>query len=516
VRSSRRDFLQGVGSCGAALVAAPRLFHPLIASDDGGSLASRLANDPLRPQFHLLPARNWMNDPNGPIYWDGRYHMFFQYNPGAAVWGDMHWAHAVSPDMLHWKHLPVALTPTPDGPDQQGCFSGSAVKDGGTATILYTAVKTVSGEQATLRDGTHNFLETQCIATSVDPLLKTWRKLPTPVLLPPRDPKITGFRDPCLWRDAGIWYMGIGSGQRGEGGQVLLYRSTDLRKWDYLHPLANGKGNGKRTEDFVDSGEMWECPDFFALGKKYVLLYSTERKVYWEVGDFDRRDPLFHSEKRGSLDSGSFYAPKSQLDAADRRILWGWIPETRPQAEFSAAGWAGCMSLPRVLSVNSENKLAMNFLPALSELRQEGITLNAKTQTNAQRSEALRKFTLTDASAECEIEFHREKFDLTFAADNDPWLTISFDPSRPGKELQLGAQTVSVPATENARHRLHLFLDASVVECIVDESIALTARIYTIPNGILRIAVRDADPGGAILSLQIWNVKPISRDRLTS
>jgi len=457
-----------------------------------------------------------MNDPNGPIFWDGCYHMFFQYNPGAAVWGDMHWAHAVSPDMLHWKHLPVALAPSPDGPDQEGCFSGSAVKDGGTATILYTAVKTVTAEQATLRDGAHNFLETQCLATSVDPMLKTWKKLPTPVLLPPRDPKITGFRDPCLWRDAGNWYMGIGSGQRGEGGRILLYRSADLRKWEYLHPLASGKGNGKQTEDFVDSAEMWECPDFFALGNKDVLLYSTERKVYWEIGDFDRKDLLFHSENRGYLDSGAFYAPKSQLDAAGRRILWGWIPETRPQAEFSAAGWAGCMSLPRVLSINSENKLAMNFLPALSELRLEGIALTAKTQTKTQRDTALQKFTLPNASAECQLDFQRKKFDVSFASANDPWFTISFDPSRTGQELQLGAQMVSVPAKENANHHIHLFLDASVAECIVDGTIALTTRIYTAPKDILHIAVRDTDSGEALSSLQVWNVKPISRDRLTS
>ena len=87
---------------------------------------AEIAADPLRPQFHLLPQRNWMNDPNGPIFWKGKYHMFFQYNPDAAVWGDMHWAHAVSPDMVHWKHLPVALAPTPGGYDADGCFSGSA------------------------------------------------------------------------------------------------------------------------------------------------------------------------------------------------------------------------------------------------------------------------------------------------------------------------------------------------------------------------------------------------------
>ncbi|HEY1482706.1 MAG TPA: glycoside hydrolase family 32 protein, partial [Candidatus Acidoferrum sp.] len=365
---SRRDFLQGAGALSAA--ALKRLAFPIDLAKQHIP-AARLAADPLRPQFHLLPPRNWMNDPDGPIFWRGHYHMFYQYNPNAAVWGDMHWAHAVSPDMVHWKHLPIALAPTPRSADQDGCFSGSAVIHQGTPTFLYTGVKSVAPELATLRDGTHNFLETQCLATSNDPMLRTWNKFPTPVLLPPRDPNLTGFRDPCLWRDENLWYMGIGSGQRGQGGRVLLYRSPDLHTWEYLHPLATGKGNGKGTSDFVDSGEMWECPDFFALGKKHVLLYSTERRVYWQTGEFDKKELLFHPEKSGLLDSGAFYAPKSQLDEKGRRILWGWIPETRPEAEFSAAGWAGCMALPRILSLTEDNSLTFHFLPELSVLQHD-------------------------------------------------------------------------------------------------------------------------------------------------
>src|ERR1700679_3902797 len=84
-----------------------------------------LAKDPLRPQFHLLPPANWINDPNAPIYWHGNYHMLYQYNPDGAYWGDMHWGHAISTDMIHWKHLPMALSPMPGGPDADGCFTGT-------------------------------------------------------------------------------------------------------------------------------------------------------------------------------------------------------------------------------------------------------------------------------------------------------------------------------------------------------------------------------------------------------
>ncbi len=313
--------------------------------------------------------------------------MFFQYNPNAAVWGDMHWAHAISPDMIHWKHLPVALAPTKGGPDQDGCFSGSAVDDRGTATFIYTGVSSTTPEQATLRDGTHNFRETQLLATSTDANLLTWKKFPQPVLQPPNDPGLTGFRDPCLWKDKSVWYMGVGSGQRKIGGRVLLYRSTDLHHWEPVSVLASGKWNGKDTPDTVDSGEMWECPDFFKLCDKYVLIYSTERKVFWQSGELDPKEMVFHSQKQGLLDSGAFYAPKTQTAANGDRILWGWIPETRSESEFSQAGWAGCMSLPRVLTLDTAGHLKMRVASQAAELRSKQFSLPAAQVASAERLE---------------------------------------------------------------------------------------------------------------------------------
>jgi beta-fructofuranosidase len=194
--TSRRSFLR-VAAVSGTYVSFPLHFRPLLAAEN---LQAKLAADPLRPQFHLLPVKNWMNDPNGPIFWKGRYHMFFQYNPHAAVWGDMHWAHAVSDDMMHWRHLPIALAPTPGWDDADGCFTGSAVDNHGTATILYTGVKSVPAERATLRDAINNFREVQCLATSTDPQLRTWMKWKQPVIEPPDEPKLTGFRDPFLLR----------------------------------------------------------------------------------------------------------------------------------------------------------------------------------------------------------------------------------------------------------------------------------------------------------------------------
>ena len=118
----------------------------------------RLASDPRRPQYHLLPAANWMNDPNGPIYWNGNYHMFYQYNPNAARLGVLHWAHAISRIWSIGVTPAIALAPTPGGPDAAGCFSGTAVVDGNRVRVLYT--------------GWSRLLRTKPLATAFIPLGK--------------------------------------------------------------------------------------------------------------------------------------------------------------------------------------------------------------------------------------------------------------------------------------------------------------------------------------------------------
>jgi hypothetical protein len=133
MKVTRRKLMHGTVSL-AGVAAARRLWCA-----DETVLTIPLARDPNRPQFHLLPATNWMNDPNGPVFRKGKYHMFYQYNPNGAYWGDMHWGHAVSPDMVHWKHLPIALAPTPGSADATGyavagdyfCTAGSQRRGSG-------------------------------------------------------------------------------------------------------------------------------------------------------------------------------------------------------------------------------------------------------------------------------------------------------------------------------------------------------------------------------------------------
>jgi beta-fructofuranosidase len=501
---SRRNFLQF-----SAVAAGARLL-PLPPDSADSALCRKLASDPLRPQYHLLPAHNWMNDPNGPIFFRGRYHMFYQYNPQAAVWGNMHWAHATSPDMIHWQHQPIALAPTPHSPDSDGVFSGSAVLDHGTPTVIYTGVAPpASASEATLRDGVHTWRETQCLAVAEDDSLRSWKKLPAPIIAaPPAGLDVTGFRDPCLWREAGKWMLILGSGTRQQGGMALLYTSSNLRDWTYLHPLVTGSPSGSNANNPVASGDMWECPDFFPLDNKRVLLVSTMGKVHWKIGTYTQQ--RFTPEKEGVVDWGAYYAAKTMLDRDGNRILWGWIRETRPDADLIAAGWAGVMSLPRVLSLSAENDLQMEVLPSAASLR----GLRTATLNLVDQERALDRVLIRDLAAELELttQSKDDEFSITLQSDAGDFAAISCTRRDGRRELRVNEHVAPVPGNVGSPISFHIFCDGSVLEIFANRTVSLTTRIYKIPSGPLRLTRAG---NFSVNFLNVWQLKPISKDRLT-
>jgi beta-fructofuranosidase len=499
-KATRREFLAGAGAVGAIALTP----GGLLAQDGGGAVADRLASDPNRPQFHLLPAKNWMNDPNGPIYFKGNYHMFFQYNPQAAVWGDMSWNHAVSKDMIHWRLLPVALTPTPGGPDSFGVFSGSALAVGDRVYMVYTGTKLGSRALATIRGDKNPIEESQCLAWSDDPKLVRWTKDPVPVIArPPEGMEITGFRDPSAWRQGDVYYMTVGSGVENVGGCVLLYRGKDLKQWEYVHKLTSGEWNGKKTANPCDDGEMWECPDFFALDGGHVLIYSTLGKVIWESGRLDEATMTFQPLKKGQLDLGAFYAPKTQLDAQGRRILWGWIQERRTDEAMKQAGWSGMMSLPRVLTLDADGTLRVRELPGLDVLR-AGKLPNREIRAGVCR-------VLPKATGEVLCTGMKGKaFTFTMSDGAMELVKVSYDAdshsfSADGKEIAL--EPGDAPT-------LHAYVDGSVIELILGERIGYTKRFYTAGSTAPDIVV--VAHGAGDVALQGWRIAAISGDRLTT
>ncbi len=500
---------------GAAALAPVWSRSSLSSEEDNSALCHKLASDPLRPQYHLLPAHNWMNDPNGPIFFHGRYHMFFQYNPTAPVWGNMHWAHATSSDMIHWQHEPVVLAPTPDGPDSNGVFSGSAVLDHGRPAVIYTGVAPpANGAPATLRDGKHVWRETQCLAVAQDDNLRTWKKVSEPVIAdPPTGMQVTGFRDPCLWREGDQWMLILGSGTSDQGGAILLYTSRDLRRWTYLHPLLQGSPSAKPSTNPVDTGDMWECPDFFPLGNKHVLLISTMGKVRWKVGTY--ADYRFTPEKEGVVDWGSYYAAKTMLDRDGNRILWGWIPETRSDAELIAAGWAGAMSLPRALALNAQNELETEVSSAAHQLRSSALKLTSSS-TPAGRQKAFDTLRIHDLKAELDMQMQPKggEFALTLQSeDGKLFAAISCTNNSRARELRVSNIAAPLSGSAGEGVHLHMYLDGSVLEIFANQTTTLTARIYQVPAGPLRLRLTS---GVEIISLQVWQIRPISRNRLTN
>ena len=489
---TRRQFLaQSLIQTAAASLAtaAPRTLLAAAEPSPGA-----LAHDPLRPQFHLLPVGNWMNDPNGPIVWRGETHLFYQLNPTGVVSHRINWGHSVSSDLVHWKHLPVALSPTPNSPDRDGCWTGSCIEHDGRCFALYTGVREVPRDQATCKGDT-SFLETQNLAISSSPDLRSFIKQPKPVLpTPPAGLKVTGFRDPAPWRDGDTWYLCIGSGIEDQAGAILLYRgSSDLLTWEYLHPLFEGPPSSKKSPDPVDSGTMFECPDFFELDGHHVLFFSTERKVYWHVGHLDRTTLRFTPTARGLLDSGNFYAPKSMLDANGRRILWGWVTEARPEAEFVRAGWAGAMALPRVLHVSADGQLTMTVPDAFDQL----LGPPQPCIPSATLPSLAAKITATLAPG--------TGFKLTSATIALATLQASPD----GQHLTVNGTPLDLHPDEP----LTLFVDGSVFELFLGSRAAHTFRAYPLLPLIPTLTITAI---GSPANLTARTVQAISPNRLTT
>ena len=427
--------------------------------------------------------------------------MFFQYNPEAAIWGNMSWSHAISHDMLHWKLYPVAFTMTPGGPDAAGCFSGSAIltEHGGKPRVyaIYTAVVKDKAHETVRNEGLR---ESQCLAWSEDPMLMQWTKLPEPVIpKPPAGLAITGFRDPSVWKQGDDYFLTVGSGIEKVGGCVLLYQSNDLKDWRYVHPLISGTWNGRYTPNPVGDGEMWECPDFFPLDGGHVLLYSSTGRVFWHSGIFDKATMKFQTKSSGFLDFDAFYAPKTQLDAQGRRILWGWIPERRPPAEMIDAGWSGMMSLPRVLNLDPDGSLRMRVLPQAATLRREPLEDSSNSAV-----------TLKNATGEMLwVGKKQTDMELLMTLGSTELLRVKYSSQEhawiiDGRNVAL--QRSDVPG-------VHAFVDGSVIEMILSERVGYTKRFYYPGTVAPDIAIRASGTEG---TLKAWTISPISNDRLTT
>lgn len=304
-----------------------------------------------RPQVHFSPPTGWMNDPNGMVWFDGEYHLFYQHYPEASVWGPMHWGHAVSKDLVHWEHLPIALYP-----DSLGyIFSGSAIADTENTSGLGTKENPALLAFFTYfnpKQQTEN--QTQGLAYSLDKG-RSWEKYENnPVI---ENPGIPDFRDPKVFRhkESDQWIMALAAGQ-----EIHFYGSKDCKAWTFLSRFGEGYG----CHDGV-----WECPDLFPLKAKnsdktsWVLIVNLNpggpaggSATQYFVGDFDGN--TFKTDQRKSkwLDQGKDnYAGVTWSNVPDNRTLFiGWMNNWQYAGEKPGITWSGAATFPRELELEKE------------------------------------------------------------------------------------------------------------------------------------------------------------------
>lgn len=484
--ASRRKFISF--SIAAALASPLARAATAVA---GTHPAPGLDADPMRPTFHFLPKAGWINDPNGPIFHNGMYHLFYQYNAALKITGGMSWGHAVSRDMLHWRHEALAMAPVPGSPDSFGVWTGSCLAVDKRVYAVYTGVAKSDAARASVH-GDPELHETQMMTWSDDAALDRWqRPAQTIVADPPPGMKVTGFRDPSLWRQGEYYYMTVGSGEAHKGGCVLLYRSRDLKTFEFQHRLVGADWNGASAED---GGDMWECPEFFPLGDGHVLIYSTEGRAHWVSGKLDTDTMTFHPARQGLLDTGAFYAPKTQLDAHGDRILWGWVQETRSPDAFEAAGWAGMISLPRRLRLDADGQLRMDIPAVTNQLRAASLKALPSGDGTA--------FILSKANGEvvCAGEKNTPfEVVVTAAGSKEALLHIAYEPD----SHRFTVASRLIPLSAGDQPDVHLFVDGSVIEAIIGGREGYTTRFYIPDHPDITVKLY-----GAGIEAKGWSVKP--------
>jgi len=470
------------------------------------SMEKKIAGED-RPDFHVSTRVGWLNDPNGFSFYKGEYHLFYQYHPYDSHWGPMHWGHVVSKDLLHWRYLPAALAPDVIY-DKDGCFSGSAVElPDGRQMLMYTGVCKEPQPDGSIRD-----VQTQCLAIgdgldyekyAGNPVLD-WKNLP-------EGGSRFDFRDPKVWREEDGTYRCVAGNCTEEccteehcteehcteehDGRILMFESQDGFHWSYKMTVAENHGR---------FGRMWECPDYFSLDGKQVLItspqdmlpqgfeYHNGNGTLCLIGKVDQETGQFHEEYNQAVDYGiDFYAPQTILAPDGRRIMIGWMQNWDTcNMHGPEQPWFGQMSLPRELSVK-DGRLIQKPIRELETMRQN------RTEYRGVRIQDLVKLDgIKGRRIDMEISVRPEdpeemyqKFAVRFAQNEQYHTSVSFRPREAvlkidrkfaGSRRAIIHQRRCLVEGYKDELKLRLIMDRFSVEVFVNDGLqVLSATIYT-------------------------------------
>jgi beta-fructofuranosidase len=438
-----------------------------------------------------------MNDPNGTIYHDGYYHLFYQHNPFGDTWHQIHWGHARSRDLVHWEHLPIALFPALElGEDS--CFSGCvAITPEGLPILLYTMVGSRS-EHSTREQW----------AAVGDAELIRWKRLPdNPVLaVETHDgPAVKGdWRDPYVFKTEGRTFMVVAAtldDGAGEDFVVLLYEATDhsLTRWSFRNILI-------RKPNYEMS--FFECPNFFPLGDRWILLVSPYKPVEYYSGRFDLGTCTFTPLVQGRLDAGmDYYATNTAFAPDGRTILFGWVRGFR-----KGHGWNGCLGLPRELTVDSNGYPVQRPVRELESLRGAPARMGRQPlgskelvlddSAEYRSAEIACTFALRKASA-VEIRILR-------AHDGRSAVSVGFD----GHFIDVYGTKIPYEIDDPEQQlSLRIFVDRSVIEVYVDDGRRALTRVVYVDPANSGISIVSHGGEAALESLTAWKLRPITFGR---
>jgi beta-fructofuranosidase len=411
------------------------------------------------PRYHVRPPVGYVNDPNGPVHFGGRWHLFFQYvydtpRRGAVVWG-----HASSADLAMWELHRPAISPDPSGPDRNGCWSGNTVAVGNELVAFYSGSRSGAPYQSVVS------------ARSVDGGFSFG-----PAVHVVEDPapaeRIDEFRDPFVWEEDGSWSMLVGAGSRTVGPSARLYRSRDLVRWDHV-------GSYAAMPSDPEVGDVWECPQLLTFGERDVLLVASYR---FEGGHTpvvlaltgSRVDGQLKPDRIARLDHGpNFYAASVQRDGG---LLWGWITEGRDSEWANETDWSGLISLPRTTQLTEEGRLATYPVESLVSLRSaelpvdgDQISVPAQFEVEATLSRG------AGLTLRCSDDEH---LDLTVDWDTG---AVTIDRTHASRDPRAHRDTHTFTDEEiltSGTLTLRWFVDSSVTELFTSTGHSATTRFY--------------------------------------
>ncbi len=476
-----------------------------ISKEEYLDLENKVQNSPWRQSFHIQPVTGLLNDPNGLAWYNGFYHVFYQWFPFGPVHGTKYWYHLRSRDLIYWEDLGIGLAPDQSF-DSHGVYSGSSMRKDGLLYLFYTGNH---------RDDDWVRHSSQCLAV----MDQEGRivKMTSPLIPDPPAGITEHFRDPKVWKGKTGYLMITGAQKLSQTGTALIYQSSDLIQWDYL---------GELKVSWKTKAYMWECPDYFETEGHGILIMcpqgmeteeSGNSNIYeagYLIGNPMNEETLtFDGSRYERLDYGfDFYAPQTFLDPLGRRILFGWMGLPEILYPTDRYGWAHCLTIPRELTVVN-GRLRQNPVKEMEQMRREAVCETILMEDESYqdvrfygRHYELLVQIMDQTAGVFEISVRQNKQEQTMIRYSRNDQMICVDRSASGEVFAEDYGFLRKAKLEGGLKEVRIFSDESSLEIFINQGeVSFSLRIF--PHRLSEETVFTAREGSVKASIQKWNLR---------